>query len=331
MTRLGSNPARGKSSSYQPARVTAVVLSYVPHLDGYFSQRFDVLRLTISSLLHHAETPLDLLVFDNGSCDPVKAYLQELNRTGAIQYLLQSKENIGNVGALKIAFQSAPGEVIAYCDDDVYFYPNWLKPQLEILKRFPRVGLVSGVPVRDAARHAVQALKDVASEQEEIHVNYERAIPDVWERDWAISTGRDADKHLMATREHQDMVLEIGEHRAIGAANHFQFLGYKNVLLDALPSEWPGKLMWDMVQLDEAIDSNGLLRLSTTGRFCQHIGNAISADLTEEARAAGLSVDVAHALPKRRRHWLQKIPGSGRIIRWIYDRLFRILNDIDLG
>ena len=330
MARLGSNPARGKSSFYQPARVTAVVLTYIPHLEGYFSQRFDVLRLTISSLMKHTNVPFDLLVFDNGSCGPVTNYLQELNRAGAIRYLLRSKENIGNVGALKIAFQAAPGAVIAYSDDDVYFYPNWLTEQLEILDQFPNAGIVSGVAVRDAARHAMNALHGLERGDQQVLVSYGRVIPDTWETDWAISTGRDPDEHLSVTREHQDMILEINNHQAIGAANHFQFLGFKNVLLEALPDGWPAKLMWDMVQLDMAIDGNGLLRLSTIQRFCRHIGNVISADLAKEAQAAGFSIADDRELPKRRQHWLQSIPGSGRILRRIYESLFRILHDVDL-
>ena len=75
-------------------------------------------------------------------------YLSGLKQIGAIDYLLSSKRNIGNFGVVRMMFNSAPGEVIAYLDDDVFVYPGWVSEQLEILNTFPNVGMVSGDPVR---------------------------------------------------------------------------------------------------------------------------------------------------------------------------------------
>ena len=75
MTRIGINPARGKLSGYQPARVTVAVLTYLPDLSGYFESRLQVLQLVFASLLAHTSLPYDLLVFDNGSCQSAVDYL----------------------------------------------------------------------------------------------------------------------------------------------------------------------------------------------------------------------------------------------------------------
>ena len=180
MARIGFNPARGKMSPYRPARVTAVVVTYIPHLEGYFSQRLEILKATLTSL-RRTETPFDLLVFDNASCPPVVDYLLDLRRAGHIDYLLLSRRNVGKIGAFQIAFPAAPGEIIAYCDDDILFYPGWLEAQLRVLEAFPQVGMVSGVPVRDAATHARQALDAVAaSPPPGVTVRLERRIPDAW-------------------------------------------------------------------------------------------------------------------------------------------------------
>jgi len=60
----------------------------------------------------------------------------------------------------------------------------------------------------------------------------------------------------------------------IGAANHFQFVAPKQVILQALPGKWTGKLMGSMIELDEAIDNLGYLRLSTAKRYTRHLGNS---------------------------------------------------------
>ena len=127
MTRIGINPARNRQSDYRPARVTVAFLVYLPLLTGYFENRLEVVRLSLESLFRNTETAYDLLVFDNASCEEVGALLRELRAAGKIRYLLTSSQNIGKLGALKLIAGAAPGELIAYADDDTFFFPGWLK------------------------------------------------------------------------------------------------------------------------------------------------------------------------------------------------------------
>lgn len=128
MPRIGQNPSRGQSLDFTPARTTVAVLVYAPHQAGYFENRMDVTRLTIESILANTKSPFDLLVFNNGSCPEISDYLQSLYDQGSIDYLIHSKRNIGKLNALKIIFNSAPGEIVAYTDDG----------------RFPSSGMVGG-------------------------------------------------------------------------------------------------------------------------------------------------------------------------------------------
>jgi hypothetical protein len=337
MARVGINPARGKLSDYRPARVTAAVLTYIPYLEGYFEHRLQILQLVLASLRRSTVVPFDLLVFDNGSCPPVRDQLDKLLRAREIDYLISSKENIGKIGAFKIIFNAALGDIVAYCDDDIVFYPGWLEAQLDILEGFPNAGLVSGVPVRNAAGYARKSLDKFTQEGKPgLSTFHERRIPDQWEEDWAISTGRNGQEYLEATQARQDLILRIenesgdGYIESIGGANHFQFVAYKDVLLQALPQEWSGKIMGSMVEFDEAIDSLGYLRLSTTGRFTRHLGNTLSPDVIDEAKEIGILVDepedqTAVSQTPRQRHFILSIPGSRRILSSIYNRLFDVL------
>lgn len=325
--RVGINPARGKVSSYRPARVTAIVITYIPALEGYFRQRLDILKATLTSIRRTNE-PFDLLVFDNASCQPVRDYLLEMQRGGHIDYLLLSRRNIGKIGAFQVAFAAAPGEMIAYSDDDILFYPGWLEAQLQILETFPKAGMVSGLPVRDASTYACQTLEAFAAQPwSEIEVRREQRIPDEWEADWARSTGRNPQKHLDATADHLDWVFRIGDVEAIGGASHFQFIAPKTLLLEVLPKDWSGQLMGQMRELDMAIDRLGFLRLATVERYVRHIGNVISADIAEEIRSLGINAEEAfRPVP---RHWLLRIPGMGRLLWALYNRLFYILHPLE--
>ena len=118
---------------------------------------------------------------------------------------------------------------------------------------------------------------------------------------------------------------------AIGSANHFQFITPKRLILQALPDEWSGKLMGHMIELDEAVDNLGYVRLSTTKRFTRHLGNTLSTEILEEARVVGLAVKLQSSLSSssqnltRNRHWSLRIPGARRVYMTLYRKLFDLL------
>jgi glycosyltransferase involved in cell wall biosynthesis len=339
MTRIGINPARGKVTDRLPAPVTVAVLTYLPNLAGYFEQRLDVLKLVLASLNAHTTPEHELYVFDNGSCESVVDYLVGLRQARQIDCLMLSQRNLGKIDALRILFSAAPGELIAYNDDDILFYPGWLEAHLEVLRLFPRAGMVSGQPVRNAAGHARKSLDRLVEAGEPgLSISQERRIPDEMEADWAASTGRDPQAHMQATHDLTDMVLRMqkpdgtGFCEAIGAANHFQFVSPKKVILQALPAGWTGKLMGSMIELDEAIDNLGYLRLSTTQRYARHLGNSLNETVCHEAGNLGLTIETgAISSPARqtgkgrKKHWLLRIPGSRKVFVSIYNRLFDIL------
>jgi len=351
MARVGINPTRGKTSIYHPAPVTVTMLTCIPNLSGYFEHRLDVLKLALASLFAHTEPldkqghPYELMVFDNGSCSNVVDYLLELQQSRQIDYLILSPKNIGKINALKIMFSSAPGEIIAYSDDDILFYPGWLEGHLKILELYPQTGMVSGVAVRNAASHAKKSLESLARQgSPDITILREHRIPDAWEVDWAISTGRNPEEHLESTQDHKDLIFRLvqpgkdGYLEAIGSANHFQFVTPKHVILKALPTEWSNKLMGSMIELDEAVDNLGYLRLSTTIRYTRHLGNTLSDEVINEAMSLGLlvkegessqNISINQLIVQRKlhkKHWILHFPGARRVLKFIYARLFEILS-----
>jgi glycosyltransferase involved in cell wall biosynthesis len=330
MARIGMNPARGKRTSYRPARVTVGLITYIPHLDGYFQERLDILRLTLASVLANTSLPFDLMICDNGSCKEVVEYLEEMQDSGKIDYLLLSKRNIGKIGALNILLRAAPGEIVAYSDDDIFFYPGWLEAHIEIIETYPRVGMVSGVPVRDASHRSRDSLLLWIKDREPgMSIDLEYRIPDMWEVDWAESVGRDPEIHMQNIQDQKDLVISYNDVGAFGSASHFQFVTPKDVIVKALPSNWEGKLMGEMMELDQAIDELGYLRLSTIDRYTQHIGNSLNPNLLNEANELGLNIERKTQIGRKRKHWLLSVPGSRRVLRRIYNSIFYILHNID--
>lgn len=326
--RVGMNPARKKVMDNQPPSVTAAVMTYIPSQLGYFEQRLDILKLCLTSLRKNTRVPLHLLALANGCCEEAVDLLQEYHRSGWIDTLIISKENLGVVGGYKLIFNAAQSDIVAYCDDDVLFYPGWLEAQLAVMEAFPRVGMVSGVPVRDGGQHAMKSLLHLEKDGlPGVKISRERIIPDEWETDWCLSTGRDPEAYLAATKDWRELVFKKDNIQVVGSANHFQFVARRKAVVEALPADWSQNLMDSLIPFEEAVDQAGWLRLSTVGRYCRHIGNLLTPELAQESRQIGLVLQVR--LPSvNRKHWLLRIPGIGRILRKIYDRLFKILNEI---
>ncbi|MGD2059152.1 MAG: glycosyltransferase family A protein, partial [Anaerolineales bacterium] len=324
------NPARNRVSDYKPARVTAAVIVYLPHLTGYFQHRLDVVRLSFETLMNNTREPFDLLVFDNASCAEVKAYLSALQSEGRIRYLLTSSENIGKLGALRVISGAAPGELIAYADDDTFFYPGWLRAHLDIFDHFPGTGMVSGSPERTLFDHGIQSNLRVANSDQEFTLEYGKRVPMQWEREWATALGKDVENFLSEVEGLQDITLQYKGKEAYATACHNQFLSPKSVMQEHLGGEWSGRLMGGLNEFDEAIDTSGLLRLTTMERTTKLIGNVVSPEMASEARSAGVQVGRSAWQPGTQKSggFLQRAARKGPL-RWflqgVYNRLFWIL------
>jgi hypothetical protein len=256
-------------------------------------------------------------------------YLSRLRDACQIDILMLSARNLGKIGALQVMFNAAPGELIAYCDDDILFYSGWLPAHLEVIDAYPEVGMVSGLPVRSAADRAVSTNRAfIANPPPDLAVTEQRWIPEEWERDWAQSTGREPDELIQSQLEQSDLKLDLHGVEAYPAANHFQFLAPRSVLLQALPREWTGKLMGNMVELDQAVDAQGCLRLSTTQRYVRHIGNVVSPALAKEVGAMGIDVQGHSVSRRQRRHWLLSIPRMRPLLKRLYGKLYDILHHV---
>jgi glycosyltransferase involved in cell wall biosynthesis len=331
MTRIGMNPARNRVIDYRPARVTVGVIVYLPHLTGYFEHRMDVVRLSFETLLANTNQPYDLLVLDNGSCSEMKDYLQSLQALGQIRYLLTSSENIGKLGALRIIAGAAPGELIAYADDDTFYYPGWLEAHLQIYDHFPGVGMVSGSPERTLFDHGIQSNLRLAESNPEFDLSYGKRISMDWERDWATALGKDVEAYLRKVEDLEDILLSYRGVTAFATACHNQFISPREILRNNLGEEWSGRLMGGLNEFDERVDADSMLRLTTTDRTTKLIGNVVSADTLQEARSFGVQLSGGV--------WIKgDTPSRGlrqRIVQWkplrwllqgLYNRLFWILS-----
>ena len=327
MPRIGMNPSRNRDSGLAPARVTAAVLTHVPHGEGYFEHRFEVLRLCIESLITTAGDAVDIMVFDNASSPQVVDYLNALKAANKIQYLTLSSRNIGKMDALQMMFRSAPGEIIAYSDDDVLFMPGWLEAHLKILETFPKTGLVTGFYIRSQMAFSIKSTMEFA---DRFDVNTERGqlIEQKWEQHYLDNMGRTWERYREETLNLEDVRLTYEGVQALSSAGHHQFVAYKQVLLKALPEGWSGRLMGKMREFDDAVDNLGYLRLNTPQPVTRLLGNVLSEENAAEARQLGLNAKAeTHVMrPSGFMQKLGRIPLVNGLARKAYNWLYKLIN-----
>lgn len=327
MPRTGINPSRGKMSQYRPSRVTLAMLTFIPDMSGYFQHRFDVLRLSLGSLIANSPAGTDLLVFDNGSCREVVDYLRSMRDEGKISYLLLSSQNVGKIGAFQILFRAAPGEIIAYTDDDILFLPGWLDESLRVLDSFPNAGMVSGYYVRSHMKHGIESTLKFA---EEVGRTLERGqiIAQEWEQQYIDNYGRTREQYGREVAGVADIVVQSNGAQAFVSAQHMQFLIPKRVILEALPKQWGGQLMGQMKELDITVDNLGCLRLSTREPVIRFLGNAISKQNAALASSFGLAVSASRARPGPNgllaRLYRNKLVHY--LAQGLYNRLYSVIN-----
>jgi len=331
MPRIGQNPSRGQTLDFTSARTTVAVLVHAPHQAGYFQNRIDVTRMTIASILANTHEPFNLLVFDNGSCQEMVAYLQGLYDQGAIDYLILSKRNIGKLNALKIIFDTAPGEIVAYSDDDVFHLPGWLKPHLEIIDTYPKVGAVTGFYIRQRVAMSSESTIKFAN-----HPGFETQrgllMPRKWEEEYVSNSGRSWVQYESEIAGIEDIILKYQGVEAWVSAHHFQMVCPKavvqEILAEMLPGGWSDQIMGRMVEMDDRMDAKGYLRLCTRQQTVRLMGNALSEEVANLARESGLSVQAAD-ISVQGKSWIGRVAqvkGIRYFLQGVVNRIYKWLN-----
>ena len=321
------NPSRGKMSDYSPARVTVMVMTFVPNDIGYFKDRFDVMRVCIESILKNTKEPFDLMVFDNGSSDEVLKYLRKLYNSGSIDFLLLSSKNIGKIGALQIMCKAAPGEVIAYCDDDVFFLPGWLKRHLEVIDTYPDVGVVTGMYIKPHMKEGINTTMQFSARQG-VETEKGNLVDRNLELHYIANMGRTWEQYQKEIKGLEDVRITYKGIQTYVSAGHYQFVTVKDRILKVLPIEWKSNLMGQMRELDIAIDEQKFLRVSTTPATVRLLGNKINQEGAEFIREFDINIEGVEESPQMAK-WvirLFRIPFIRKIAYFFYQRLFKIIN-----
>ena len=314
MTRIGQNPAKFVKEVAKPARITVAVLNYIPFLSGFYAEMDGVLKACLNSIYQtKLDEDFDVLVFDNGSCDEIKQYLLKEQAEGRIQYLFLSEKNLGKGGAWNMIFDGAPGEIIAYTDNDCVFTPDWLEKSLRILETYPNTGMVTARPFRTREDLYTATLAWADADPDAEHEQGD-LIPFEVFREFDLSLGQSEEEIAAHYKETTDHRLTYKGVKAMVGASHWQFTAYKKCLAEFLPFRMD-RPMGQVRQLDTRINEKGYLRLMTETPCAMNMSNTLDD-----------SVKVAERQETGKKS-LAEIPVVKKVLLGLYNRIFHLYYD----
>lgn len=270
--RTTNNPLRHATTPGH-AKVIVSAIVHLPDLSQtYHHKRMEVIQTSLRTMRENAGAACSIMVWDNGSCDEVKQWLQSNYKP---DYLILS-HNVGKATARASMFRMFPDDtILGIADDDMYYHSGWLKAHLEILNTYPNVTQVSGYPARTSMRWGNASTIAWAKKNADLQIGH--FIKPEWDKDFCTSIGRDYEWHKGYTREDKDYLITYNGVQAYALAQHCQFVSIVGrVKQYCIFDEYA---MGDEKPFDMAVDAGGGLRLCTAERYVRHIGNVLDEDM----------------------------------------------------
>jgi glycosyltransferase involved in cell wall biosynthesis len=288
--RVGRNPL----TRAQAGRRDKVIVSVITHLPNdwqqYHRNRMEVVQLSLLSLKKHTgNIPYHLAIWDNGSHEGFREWLKGLEPD-----TLVLSGNVGKSVARKALFgMFEPDTIMAMADDDMFYFPNWLKAQVDLLFYFdigdPLVGTVTGYPVKTSYRWGNESAHKFAQKHGELIKG--DFVTQEWDYDFCTSIGRDYDHHIKTSGDVVQYKIKYKEREALAIGHHCQFVCVNGRIAPLLRFDYDA--MADEKPFDRAVDEN-YMRLCTPERYTMHMGNVLDEKLISLANKYRLSVSAGN-------------------------------------
>ncbi|WP_434035420.1 glycosyltransferase family A protein [Formosa sp. 4Alg 33] len=143
--RIGFNPNKDKPLSKHNFFHQVVVPVYIPHMKDYFKDSLLILKCCLGSLIETTHDKTYFTVVNNGSCDEVVKFLDELKEEGKIHELIHTT-SIGKINAIVKGVAGHKFDLVSLVDGDVLFVQGWQNATYRIFNAFPKAGVVTTTP-----------------------------------------------------------------------------------------------------------------------------------------------------------------------------------------
>lgn len=267
--RVGMNPLRAERIPHKlPPEVPVIaVITHLPDLTSdYHRDRWEIVTTSLTLARRNAGEEHHFIIWDNGSHYQLREWLQDFEPDRLIL-----SHNVGVLNALWRIVGMYQDSIVAYSNDDILYYPDWLPEQLDILRGYPNVGTVSGCVTRLYSGKADDKTMEWAKDNAQV---YQWVPPSEWDFQHAASIGMTSE----TVKGYKHAIIPLLEYNGVKAGvggNHCQIVFRAETMLPFL--KHTDRYMEPLYKLlDVEINEAGLLRLLTTTRRTRHLGNKLT-------------------------------------------------------
>ena len=190
---------------------------------------------------------------------------------------------------------------------------------MQILEKFPNVGMVTSRPFRTSPE-LYQSTLQWAEKTEGVKVERGQFIP--WEefRAFDMSLGQPEEEVRQRYESTEDVRLTYQGLTAQAGASHWQFVTYKRVIQQFLPFDMD-RPMGQVRQLDQRVNDAGYLRLMPVEFLAQNMSNRLDwiHSPSEEKAVAKTKVNIGKKLLNQALIKRLMLGVHDRIFRWYYE------------
>lgn len=272
--RVGDNPNRHKPIESEFSSHRVVIPIYIPNNEGYFKDSFNVLKVSIESLIKTINLDTKITLISNASSKEVNDYLNVLYIEGKIDRVILNKENVGKMNAIITETRASYEEFITYADADVFFDKGWLKNTFKIFKNVPRAGYVSMNPMPNSLGLSTATILDNLS------------LFSKKQKTKNICTYADLEHFHKSIGRNESFTREMFEEKNIFCVNNEYIIGAGHFCCTI--KKTPTLKYVPIVKCDASIsggseanyldipfDKTGLWKLSSSKAYVWHMGNVL--------------------------------------------------------
>jgi hypothetical protein len=270
--RKGFNPIYSTDIETKPGYHRVIMPVYIPNLKGYYADSYEILRLSIESLLLTVHDKTLVTIINNASCTEVTNYLRGLVLAKRIDQLVDYQENKGKVDPVVAIMRGCHEQLITVTDADVLFKHGWQQAVEDLFAISKYVGMVSPLPI-PSLRYAYAANSWFWGAVKMKLVRLSHFKTDLL-LEFYKSIGR---TDVLTIEDKHPIGIKFGHLFGIIGAGHF-CATYHRCITKFIPHVSSGKTFKAAEQkyLDEPVVKAGLMRLSTKESYIYHMGNTLT-------------------------------------------------------
>lgn len=312
--RIGSNPRKNDKNKKVDYLHQLIIPVYIPNNEGYFSDGFKILQLCLESLFKTVHSKTFITIVNNGSCEEVVFYLNELYSNVFIHELIHTS-NIGKNNAVLKGLKGHYFDYVTIADADVLFLNEWQDETMKVFNSFPKAGVVGIVPqLKSFSYLCANVLFDKFFSKK---LKFTKVINSEAMKHFYKSIGWDDDYNRDCLL-FQLTISDNSDCKAVIGSGHF-VATYKNAVLEQnlkIKIDEYISSKFDRLLFDVPVTKKGGWRLTTENNYAYHMGNVYEEWMRKELN--DLKDESKRLIPL----YSNSILTSNKISYFIKNRLF---------